>query len=141
MINKLEQLAQAALSSGVAKLSDIAKMFKSKSISNIVKELEIGENRQQQEVQSQREHEQKMQEQALKAQEQQKKEPLIDRKLNIEFDNKKILYQLIYEIEENRNTLVYGNSGKEQVNKVLQSFIKFKEIILDLINKGGIKIE
>src|SRR3990167_5451827 len=34
-----------------------------------------------------------------KPKEDQKKEPLIDRKLKIEFDNKEELYNLIYEIE------------------------------------------
>ena len=68
----------------------------------------------------------------------QKREPLIERKLHVEFEGKKEFYELIYEIEENRNSLVYGKPAKEQTKRVINSFLKFKETILKL---GGIKIE
>ena len=76
-----------------------------------------------------------------KPKEGQKKEPLIERKLKVEFENKEELYDLIYEIEENRNSLVYGRVGKEQVKKVLDSFLKYKSKIIELIKKEGVEIE
>lgn len=71
----------------------------------------------------------------------QKREPLVDRKIKVEFDNKEEIYNLIYEIEENRNSLVYGKVGKEQVKKVLESFLEYKKVIIYLIKKEGIEIE
>src|SRR3990167_7271567 len=46
--------------------------------------------------------------------EEQKKEPLIERALPIEFDKKEKLYSIIYKIEEERNSLLYGKPKEEQ---------------------------
>jgi len=70
-----------------------------------------------------------------KPQPEQKIKPLIERKLPVEFNNKKELYDLIYEIEENRNNLIYGKATKEQIKRVLDSFLKFKELVNKLIKQ------
>lgn len=63
----------------------------------------------------------------------QKKEPLIDRKLSVEFPQKEEIYNLIYDIEEDRNSLMYGSPTKEKIKEVLESFQKLKEIFKPLL--------
>jgi hypothetical protein len=70
----------------------------------------------------------------------QKKEPLIERKLLAEFARKQEIYNLIYDLEEERNILVYGKPVEEQVRKVLDNFSKLKEIFLELLKNEGIEI-
>ena len=67
-----------------------------------------------------------------KPQESQKIEALIERKLPIDFPRKEEIYSLIYELEEERNTLVYGKASEKQIKKVLDSFLKLKEIFMEL---------
>jgi hypothetical protein len=67
-----------------------------------------------------------------KPQESQKKDALIERKLSIDFPKKEEIYSLIYDLEEERNTLVYGKSSEKQIKKVLDSFLKLKEIFMEL---------
>ncbi len=63
----------------------------------------------------------------------QKKEPLIERNLPIQFNKKDELYDLIYEIEEERNSLLYGKPKEEQIKKVIESFNKLKTIFMELL--------
>ena len=63
----------------------------------------------------------------------QKKDPLIERHLPIQFEKKEELYELIYDIEEERNSLLYGKPQKEQTKKVLEKFQEFKEKIMELL--------
>ncbi len=70
----------------------------------------------------------------------QKIEPLIERKLSVEFSEREEVYDLIYEIEESRNTLMYGKSDYEQIKKLLNNFLKLKEIFIELLENVGIKI-
>ncbi|MFH1364633.1 MAG: hypothetical protein ABIH52_03165 [Candidatus Aenigmatarchaeota archaeon] len=65
----------------------------------------------------------------------QKIEPLIERKLQADFPGKEDIYDLIYTIEENRNNLVYGRSTKTQIDAVLKSFNKLKEILMERIGE------
>ena len=67
-----------------------------------------------------------------KPQTNQKKEPLIERKLPIDFPKKQEIYSLIYDLEEERNTLVYGKASEKQIKKVIESFLKLKEIFEEL---------
>ncbi|MEK6927188.1 MAG: hypothetical protein AABX11_02045 [Nanoarchaeota archaeon] len=69
-----------------------------------------------------------------KPHENQKKEPLIDRKLKVEFPKKELIYSLIYELEENRNILLYGKSTKEQIEKTLKIFNTLKKELEELTN-------
>ena len=48
----------------------------------------------------------------------QKKDPLIERHLPIQFEKKEELYKLIYDIEEERNSLLYGKPQKEQTSRI-----------------------
>ena len=41
--------------------------------------------------------------------------------------------ELIYDIEEERNSLLYGKPQKEQTKKVLEKFQEFKEKIMELL--------
>ncbi len=67
-----------------------------------------------------------------KPQEKQKKEALIERKLAVIFPRKEEIYSLIYELEEERNTLVYGKPTDIQIKKVIEVFLKLKEIFEEL---------
>jgi len=67
-----------------------------------------------------------------KPQAEQKKEPLIERKLAIDFTKKQEIYSLIYDLEEERNTLVYGKASEKQLKKVIECFLKLKEIFMEL---------
>lgn len=70
----------------------------------------------------------------------QKKEPLIERKLQAEFPKKQEIYNLIYDLEDERNTLMYGKPVEEQIKKVLETFSKLKEIFKELFKNEGIEI-
>src|SRR3989344_614095 len=50
----------------------------------------------------------------------QKKEPLIERKLLITFPKKDEIYNLIYTMEKERTSLLYGKPTKEQIESILQ---------------------
>ena len=67
-----------------------------------------------------------------KPQASQKIEALIERKLDVVFPRKEEIYSLIYDLEEERNTLVYGKASEKQIKKVLDSFLKLKTIFLEL---------
>jgi len=71
----------------------------------------------------------------------QKKEALIERKLKIDFKRKKEIYELIYSMEEHRNNLLYGKSNKKLIESVLNSFLKLKKMMFELLTEEGIKIE
>ena len=62
----------------------------------------------------------------------QKKDAFIERKLTINFDKKQKIYELIYVLEEERNSLMYGKPVKEQVKKVVETFFKLKEVFMEL---------
>ena len=70
----------------------------------------------------------------------QKIDPLIERKLPINFEEKENIYNLIYQIEENRDNLIYGRAVKEQIEKVYSSFLKLKEILISKIKQKGVEI-
>lgn len=63
----------------------------------------------------------------------QRKEPLIERKLSIQFPKKNDIYDLIYEIEEERTSLMYGKSTKKQIKKTIEYFNKLKDIFKELL--------
>lgn len=70
----------------------------------------------------------------------QKQEPLIERKLTIEFPRQNEIYNLIYDIEDERNILMYGKPKEEQIKKILDLFLKLKEIFFGLLENEGLKI-
>jgi len=70
----------------------------------------------------------------------QKIEPLIERKLRIEFSEKEKIYSLVYDLEEERNALVYGKPSEEQTKVVLKKFLKIKEIFRGLFKNVGYEI-
>jgi len=69
----------------------------------------------------------------------QKIEPLIERKLQVDFSKKKEIYELIYELEEERTILMYGKPLKEQAKRVIGTFTKLKEIFQELLKNEGIE--
>ncbi|MCJ7450167.1 MAG: hypothetical protein MUP58_00305 [Candidatus Nanohaloarchaeota archaeon QJJ-9] len=73
--------------------------------------------------------------------EDQKKDPLPDRKIGAEFPNKERIYSLLYSIEEERDNLVYGRAEEEQTKKVLKSFQELKSILIERIEKEGVELE
>src|SRR3989344_6593638 len=70
----------------------------------------------------------------------QKIEPLIERKLPVIFPKKEEIYNLIYTLEEERNTLMYGKPTKAQIEKVLIEFKKLKEIFVEALKNENIEI-
>ena len=70
----------------------------------------------------------------------QKKEPLIERKLPAIFPKKEEIYNFIYEIEDERNSLMYGKPEENQIKKVIESFLKLKEIFMELYKNEKIEI-
>ena len=74
-------------------------------------------------------------------QEDQKIQPLIERKLEVQFPNKKEIYDLIYTMEDDRNILMYGKATEKQIKTVLETFQKLKKILLKEFSKEGVEIE
>jgi len=70
----------------------------------------------------------------------QKKEALIERKLNVDFSRKEEIYNLIYDLEDERTSLVYGKPTEIQAKNVLEKFLKLKEIFEELLKNEGYKI-
>lgn len=70
----------------------------------------------------------------------QKKDALIDRKLAIEFPKKQEIYNLIYSIEEERNSLMYGKPTKQQIKKVIDTFLELKRIFEGLFKNEKFEI-
>lgn len=70
----------------------------------------------------------------------QKIEPLIERKLNVNFERKQEIYQLIYEIEEQRNKLVYGSPVHSEIEEIIANFNKLKSIFLEVLKNENIQI-
>lgn len=71
----------------------------------------------------------------------QKIEPLIERKLPVNFVRKESVYDLIYSIEENRDNLIYGKCTKVQIEATYSIFQKLKDILQKMIEERGEKIE
>jgi len=71
----------------------------------------------------------------------QKKEALAQRKVGVQFQNQEEIYALIYEIEDLRDNLVYGNSNPVQIHRVINSFLKLKLILIDKIKEEGLDLE
>jgi len=75
-----------------------------------------------------------------KPQTSQKIEPLIERKLPVVFPRKEKIYSLIYDLEEERNILVYGKASEKQIKNVINLFLKLKEIFEGLFENERIEI-
>ncbi len=73
--------------------------------------------------------------------EEQKIDPLIERKLPVNFQEKDKIYNLFYILENNRDVLIYGSPKKEQVDLVLETFKKLKEILVEKIEAEGETLE
>ena len=69
----------------------------------------------------------------------QKKDPLIERHLPVQFKKKEELYELIYDIEDERNSLLYGKPQEKQIKTVLKEFQEFKEKIMELLKNENLK--
>ncbi len=67
--------------------------------------------------------------------------PLIERKLAVSFDGKEAVYKLLYVLEENRDSLIYGKATKEQVELVLLTFQKLKDTLSRKLEEEGEKLE
>jgi|SRR3989344_5986365 len=70
----------------------------------------------------------------------QKREPLIEIKLAVDFPKKDEIYNLIYDLEEERNILMYGKPIEEQIKRVIELYNKLKEIFRRLLKDEGIEI-
>ena len=66
--------------------------------------------------------------------------PLAERKLAIDFPAKKESFELLYEIEERRNKLIYGKPTKADTEILLTAFDKLKIRLLGLLAKEGVEL-
>ena len=67
--------------------------------------------------------------------------PLAERKLGVDFPKKDEILSLMYTIEEFRNKLIYGKSGKIALDAVYRSFQKLYNIIQEKLKELGEEIE
>ena len=67
--------------------------------------------------------------------------PLVERKIGTEFDDKERIYDLMYTIEGNRETLLYGNATFEKVQEVYAAFQKLKDLLEKKLDQEGIHLE
>ena len=67
--------------------------------------------------------------------------PLAERKLKMEFANKTDILDLLYTIEEKRNKLIYGKREKSDIKELVETFTKYKEILLKLLLEAGENLE
>lgn len=67
--------------------------------------------------------------------------PLIDRKLPVHFPGKDRIFNLIYSLEERRDSLIYGKSTREDVERVLKIFLKVKRALVEKLKEVGEEIE
>ncbi|MBI2583926.1 MAG: hypothetical protein HYW25_04630 [Candidatus Aenigmarchaeota archaeon] len=73
--------------------------------------------------------------------EEQKIEPLIERKMPVSFPGKEDVYELIYTIEDHRDNLIYGKPAKGEVEIVFRAFQRLKAILESKIAERGDSIE
>lgn len=59
----------------------------------------------------------------------QKIKPIYERKLDIEFPKKQVLFSLMCDIEEKRTILAYGNPTKHDISFVIEAFNNLKNIV------------
>lgn len=71
----------------------------------------------------------------------QKVKPLAERKLPFNFPKKKEIFELLYDIEEIRNKLIYGNPTRTEIKAMLNAFNRLKEILTELLENEGVEIE
>ncbi len=67
--------------------------------------------------------------------------PLAERRLKADFVQKNVIFELMYDLEENRNTLIYGRTSRERIRVAWNSFQKLKGILLELLHEEGEEIE
>lgn len=67
--------------------------------------------------------------------------PIAERHLPILFENKNEIFDLLYSLEENRNTLIYGKSTKNIILQTYTLFERYKKLLIQMLAKEGEKIE
>lgn len=67
--------------------------------------------------------------------------PIAERKLNVNFLNKNEILELMYSLEENRNSLIYGNSTKGQIRYMMETFERYKQLLKEMLENEGVEIE
>src|SRR3989344_8149900 len=63
--------------------------------------------------------------------------PLAERKIAMDFSNKEEIFSLMYDIEDNRNKLIYGKPTKSAIRDVLAAFQKLHTIVKEELQKRG----
>ena len=67
----------------------------------------------------------------------QKIDPLIERKMPVSFEGREEIYGMFYFLEENRNILMYGNPSIRQIEAVLETFQKLRKILEKKLEEEG----
>ena len=67
--------------------------------------------------------------------------PLAQRHIPFEFVHKTEIFELLYTIEEKRNTLIYGHSTLSEIKHIVETFRKLKDILLTLLSETGENFE
>lgn len=71
----------------------------------------------------------------------QKIPPFIERKMAVYFEGKEEIYDYLYTIEEQRDTLIYGKCSKSQIQLVLDNFLAVKQILSKRLEEIGDSLE
>jgi hypothetical protein len=66
---------------------------------------------------------------------------LIERKLPVDFPDKDQIYGWMYNIEEHRDSLIYGRNSPAETRSVLENFLQLKKRLTEKIKELGEEIE
>lgn len=67
--------------------------------------------------------------------------PLAERKLGIDFPDKETILNLMYTLEDDRNTLIYGKPNLSSTTEVLNAFLSLYHLIKEKLKLLGEEIE
>ncbi|MBI5392236.1 hypothetical protein HZA96_00055 [Candidatus Woesearchaeota archaeon] len=76
-----------------------------------------------------------------KPQEGQKSLPVAERRLGIDFPEKSRLLTLMYQIESERNKLIYGNPTKSAIESAIKAYQELQSVIKEKLKELGEQIE
>ena len=65
----------------------------------------------------------------------QKKVPIYEERIGVDFQRKEEIYRLMCDIEEKRNILAYGNPQEDDIEKVVIQFQKLKKTIEEVADE------
>lgn len=121
---KLEQLAFAAMQNGMMKFSEVARMFTSTSLNKSIRDIQVAEDKMEQQQARQQQAEQQMQKQQMAAEQQEKQAELenenMNKALDRETDIQVATINAMGDIDENENIEKQTKNINDQQKLALQ---------------------